>query len=153
MNFRKGTFRLWIVLSVLFVLGVAAVEAGSVRSEFKKAQTDAELSGKWGWALLLPADCDKARGTLGTDYDRHNDGLCWYEMPKFRALFPEYKSLKDDDLSSRLYAKAGQPLIEPHPWLTLAKVTSFAFGVPLFALLLGASLSWAFAGFRSRPAA
>jgi hypothetical protein len=153
MNLRKGTFRLWVVLSVLFVIGVGAVEFSSVRDAFRKAQSDAELSDKYGWALLLPTDCSKARGILGKDYERHEDGLCWYDVPRFRALYPEYKDLKDSDLGDRLYAKAGVPITKPHPWQTVAKVASIAFGIPIFVLLLGASLFWAVAGFRSRPAA
>jgi hypothetical protein len=152
MNIRRGTFRLWLVLSAMFIIALAVIEFPSVRDEFRKVQSEKELSDKWGWAELVPADCKIARGKLDTDYTRDKDDLCWYEMPKFRALYPEYKGLKDDDLSRRLYAKAGQPLTEPHPWIKLAKVAAAAFGVPLGILILGASLFWAFAGFRSKQA-
>jgi hypothetical protein len=152
MNLHKGTFRLWVVLSVLFIMAVGTIEFSCVRAEFQTAQKDAELSEKWGWSLLLPADCEKARGELGKDYERQKDGLCWYDVPKFRALYPEYKDLKDSDLGDRLYAKVGIPVTKPHPWNTMAKVIGVAVGVPLAALLLGAALFWAFAGFRSAPA-
>lgn len=101
MNLRRGTFRLWLVLSALSVIVVAVIEFPSIRDEFRHVQSEKELSDKWGWAELLPADCAIARGKLNTDYTRDKDGQCWYEMPKFRALFPEYKDLKDDDLRSK----------------------------------------------------
>lgn len=150
MNIRRGTFRLWVVLSAVFVIVVMASQYASVRDDFKQVSSEKELSDKWGWAELLPADCAEARGMLGTDYTQEEDGLCWYEMPKFRALYPEYKDLKDYDLSRRLYAKAGKPLTEPHPWMKLAKVSSVAIGVPLAVLVLGWSLLWAFAGFGAK---
>jgi hypothetical protein len=85
---------------------------------------------------------------VGSDYSER-ENLCWYKMEEFRRLYPEYKDVGDQDLSERLYAKAGQPLKHIHPWESAAKVASLGFGVPLAALVLGWSLVWAFSGFRS----
>lgn len=152
MNVQKGTFRLWVVLSVLFVIGVGAASYINVHDEFRNAYTDwnAEFA-KYGGYSVVPADCEKARGTVGTDYTRNDDGLCWYEFSKFKALYPEYKDVNDRELSKRLYAKAGKPLVEFHPWHKLAKIVLFAIGVPLGFLALGYALFWAFAGFKSQP--
>ena len=152
MNVRKGTFRLWVILSVVFVIGVGAASYTNIYDEFRNAYTDwnAEFV-KYGGSSLLPADCAKTRGTLGTDYTRNDDGLCWYGFSKFRSLYPEYKDVSDRELSKRLYAKAGKPLVEFHPWIKLLKVVSFAIAAPLFFLALGYALFWALAGFKSQP--
>lgn len=150
MNLRKGTFRLWVILSVLFVIAVGVVQYSDIHTEFRNAYTDWDaLAAKYGGSTLVPVDCTKARGTLAADYTKNEDGLCYYEIPKFRALYPEYKSLGDHDLIKRLYDKAGKPAVEFHPWVKLAKVVSFALGVPLFVLALGCSIFWALAGFTS----
>jgi hypothetical protein len=152
MNIRKGTFRLWVILSVLFLIGVAAVSYSDIHTEFRNAYTDwnAEFA-KYGGYSVVPADCEKARGTFGTDYTHNDDGLCWYEFSKFRSLYPEYKDVSDKDLNIRLYAKAGKPLLEFHPWVKVLKTTAIAIGVPLVFLALGWSLFWALAGFKSQP--
>lgn len=151
MNLRKGTFRLWVVLSVLCVIGVAAVSYSDIHTEFRNAYTDwnAEFA-KYGGYSVVPANCDKARGTLGTDYTRDAEGLCWYEFSKFRLLYPEYKDVRDKELNKRLYAKAGKPLVEFHPWVKVEKTAAIAIGVPLAILALGSSLFWALAGFQSQ---
>jgi hypothetical protein len=148
MNVRKGTFRLWVVLSVLFVIGVAAFSYSDIHTEFRNAYTDWNaVATKLGGTNLVPADCDKARGTLETDYTRDADGVCWYEFSKFRALYPEYKDVSDKELDRRLYAKAGKSLVEFHPWQKLAKVVLLAIGMPFGFLALGYALVWALAGF------
>ncbi|MBB5327807.1 hypothetical protein [Tunturiibacter gelidoferens] len=152
MNVQKGTFRLWVVLSVLFVIVVAAFSYDNIHTEFRNAYTDWNaVATKLGGENMVPADCEKARGTAGTDYNRNDDGFCWYEFSKFRSLYPEYKDVNDKELDRRLYAKAGKPLVEFHPWQKLAKVVLFAVGVPLGFLALGYALFWAVAGFRSQP--
>jgi hypothetical protein len=132
------------------MIGVTTVSYSDIHTEFRNAYTDWDaLAAKYGGSSLLPADCAKVRGTLGIDYTRNEDGLCWYEFSKFRLLYPEYKDVSDKELSKRLYAKAGKPLIGLHPWVKLAKTVTIAIGVPLAFLALGWSLFWALAGFKS----
>ena len=152
MNIRRGTFRLWVILSVLFVIGVAAFSYSDIHTEFRKADTDwnAELA-KYGGISLVPADCEKTRGILGTDYTRDADGVCWYEFSKLRSLYPEYKDIRDKELDKRLYAKAGKPLVVFHPWAKIAKAAAIAVGAPLAILDLGYALFWALAGFKHQP--
>ena len=59
--------------------------------------------------------------------------------------------MSDKELDKRLYAKAGKPLVEFHPWAKVAKTAAIAMGVPLAILALGYALFWALAGFKSRP--
>lgn len=104
-NLRRGLFRLWIIFACLFVIAVGIASTQGIRDEFRKDS----ITNKWGWALMVPVDCSEARGKVSTDYSKEKDGLCWYEMSKFRAQYTEYKDLKDDQLSDRLYEKAGLP--------------------------------------------
>ncbi len=128
----------------LFVIAVGITSTSGIREEFKKAST----ANKWGWALTVPVDCSGARGVESSDYSKEKDGLCWYEMPKFRAQYTEYKDLKDDQLSDRLYEKAGLPLTPARPWTKMLQATGVAVGIPAAVLILGWSLMWALSGFR-----
>ena len=101
---------------------------------------------KDGWAISdSPV---KPAATSGVDYTTGKDGLCWYKMPDFRRLYPEYKDLSNQVLSEKLYAKVGQPLQHIHPWHKVFKTAAIAIGMPVAVLLLGWSLLWALAGFR-----
>jgi hypothetical protein len=149
MNVRRGMFRLWIVCSAIFVLGVGAASYSGIREEFRAAGIDYDaMAKKYGGDTLLPVDCGQARGAVATDYSS-NDGLCWYTTAMFRRLYPEYKDLTDHDLSEKVYAKAGRPLTHPRPWAKVAEAAGIAFGVPMGVLAFGCSLSWALSGFGS----
>jgi len=148
MNIRRGMFRLWIVSSALFVLGVSAVSYSAIREEFRASSIDYDaIAKKYGGDTLLPVDCGQARGVATSDYSVH-DGSCWYATAIFRRLYPEYKDFNDHDLSEKIYAKAGRALTHPRPWAKVAETAGLALGVPVAALALGCSLSWALSGFR-----
>lgn len=176
-NVRRGLFRVWLIFACLFVLFVGFVSIGDIREEFEKAALQQAMSKD---ILLVPAECAKARGTAGSDYvvlKRANlsqltdeqlrsfkeliekkaggapltDALCWYDMPKFRANYPEYKDLDDDHLSDALYQKAGIPVTHApiRPWTRVGHAIGIALGVPLGVLFLGSSFMWAVKGFRA----
>src|SRR5947207_320692 len=110
-NARRGLFRLWIVLSSLWVILICVMSIAPVREEFAKASTMRKINaGKW--TPDEPVDCSIARGT---EY-RRDGSLCWYALPAFRKLYPEYNDLKEQDLSEKLYARAGIPLTPIRPW-------------------------------------
>ena len=145
MNARRGLFRLWIVSSVLFAVGVCTASYPEVRAEFAARSTDrdAELG-----PLVLPADCRQARGIPSVDYSLE-EGFCWYNQDTFRRLYPEYNDLTDGGLSERMYKKAGYPITKPRPWFKLFEVAAVAIGVPLAALALGFAGGWIVSGFRA----
>jgi hypothetical protein len=164
MNLRRGFFRLWLVFSVLFVIATAVVFFPDVKSEFEKAAEWSPPPGEWSpppGDLLVPVECSAdLRGKSGDDYEvlNYSDGRdrCWYEFPKFRVLYSEYKGLTDDELSDRLYKKAGIPTTTPRlykkatpatPWTSVLKAVGIAIGVPLIVLALGSAIGWSFAGF------
>lgn len=136
MNARRGMFRLWVVVSILFATIVGAVSYDGIHNEFR-----ATVKG-------VPVDCAKALGAEGTDY-ANIAGVCWYPIETFRRFYPEYHGLSDRVLSEKLWAKAGIPTEKHHhPWKMVFDTVALAFGIPLAILALGAGLGWAFAGFR-----
>jgi hypothetical protein len=162
MDWRRGFFRLWVIGSALFVIAVAAINYSEI-----KAQFDAALPA--GFVLDLPVPCGEAsRGVEGTDFHRgvvfddqippakrvtpakppNASDTCYYELAKFRLLYPEY--LSDKVLTSKLFARHGVTLRDP--WTTLLTVVQIAFGIPLIVLIFGAVLSWALSGFK-KPSA
>jgi hypothetical protein len=160
MNFRRGFFRLWLIVSVLFVAVVGLVSYESVMSEFKRAADNKE------WAevglMLIPIHCKDARGTSGTDYtgrdgpwsDYSAQGQCMYKMADFRRLYPEYSDLSDNVLVHKTYEKAARPLLpEPEPWWTLGRAVGIAAAIPFVVLLLGWAIAWALSGFVSKAKA
>ncbi|MGR9413693.1 hypothetical protein [Rhizobium leguminosarum] len=154
MNIKRGLFRLWLVLSIMFAGAVGIVTVPGIIADFRSASLQKSMSND---TLMVPIICDQARGTLKTDYspegsqtDVNPFDTCWYELPKFRTLYPEYKDLTDDDLSDRLYEKLNLPINHnpaPQPWLTLARAIAFAVGGPLSVLVIGGAFVWAFSGF------
>ncbi|WP_439373156.1 hypothetical protein [Bradyrhizobium sp. DASA03120] len=155
MNYRRGFLRIWIILSVLFAIGVAIVSYKEVSGEFEKASLDFSQVG----ILMLPVDCREARGKSGVDFeppDRPWNAYaatpnCWYKLPDFRRLYPEYRDLSETALSDKLYDKAGIVRTPARPWRALGMALAIAFAVPLFVLIIGVALGWALSGFRTKP--
>ncbi len=164
MNFRRGFFRLWVLASILWVVGVAVNSYAEVASEFKRASLwQASQDVKWDEVslILLPVHCKQARGKSGVDYtgregpwsDYSHEGQCMYKMADFRRLYPEYKDLTDNDLVDRLYREANRPLSgKPEPWWFLLQAVAMALIVPLVVLLFGWAIAWALSGFRRKEA-
>jgi hypothetical protein len=157
MNLRLGFFRIWLVLSALYVLTIGAFFFHDVMDEFGRSF---ERSSWAKFDLLLPVSCREVRGRDGEDYNSEkgpwtkyqSEPLCWYKETKFRALYPEYNDFSGVQLSQRLYLKAGLNIgPAPKPWHRLFVASSVAFGPPLAFLILGAAFGWAFAGFAKAP--
>jgi hypothetical protein len=143
MNWRVGLFRLWIVLSAIYLSVVLVMFAPSVIEDFK-----AQYAADDGGVILVPLACGSVRGTKGADYTTlSDDSNCWYELSKFRALFPEYKSKSDDELTDKLYDNAGVKLAIPDPWGRLGNVLSALIVGPFVLLLLNFATKWIVTGF------
>lgn len=100
---------------------------------------------------MLPVDCDLAKGIQETDYVvglGDYPWFCWYTVPKFRALFPQYNDLTDDQLSAAAYAKVNISTSRPNPWRGVGFAVLWALLPPITLLALGCSLIWALRGFR-----
>ncbi len=83
LNVRRGLFRLWLLSTVLWILGACYV--GYTEYRAYQNQWHAPVAD-----IMVPTDCSKARGDEGNDFDRR-DGHCWYTLPKLRASFTEYR--------------------------------------------------------------
>jgi hypothetical protein len=151
MNWQRGFLRIWIILSVVFAAGVAVLSTDDIEEAYQRDAFYAEIH---NYIRLVPVKCSGARGKEGVHFKRAVDTNmvhCWYEMPKFRALFPEYKDMTDDTLSDRLYVNAGIPTKRlPSLWKTLAITAGKPIGVPISVLALGCAITWIAAGSRSR---
>jgi hypothetical protein len=154
MNLRRGLFRVWVVLSALFIAYMAFMSFDEIKSEFSKA---ADLKSDNHWWNQLPVACEEARGQLNDDYTRDSspNPSCWYKKARYHILYPEDANLSDDELREKFFGKPGQyryHLIpdRPHPWTTLLQTATIALGFPLIIFIVGSALLWAGEGFRRR---
>lgn len=150
-NWRRGSIRLWLVASALYVIAVAAMNFSELKTQFENFNRFDWLGSK---ALLVPMLCSDARGVMGKDFTAQAGGgeTCWYELPSFRQRYPEYRGLSDTELETKLYAAVNKPLPAARPaysWTTLLNWLGIFGAVPLGMLIFGAAIGWAFSGFRT----
>jgi hypothetical protein len=155
MNFRRGFFRVWLLCSSLFATAVLGLGYGKIHEQFVYEAADKEMEGLG--VTVIPVHCRDARGKLNADYsapdgpwrDFSEKAECKYKLPDFRRLYPEYKDMDEDDLTRKMYEKAGITLLpKAHPWQSLGELLLMALGIPLAVLCFGWAVGWAFAGFR-----
>jgi hypothetical protein len=168
MNIRRGLFRFWILFSVGFVAIVFALSYGSLKREFEPNVTD----NVWGKVAspLVPMECNLARGTEGTDYQKiakkpwekywskgeKNEfsdlvPFCWYELPKYREHYPDDNALTDEQIIYQTYTAVGAPTAPiKAPWKLLMRSIVYAFGIPVAVFVMGWGIMWAFAGFKTQ---
>jgi hypothetical protein len=106
MNSRRGLFRLWPIFSVLFAIGTFAVSFSYIKDEFDDLSLkEATKNSK----RMVPIDCSLTRGAEKTDYIKKlgpsAPNACWYGLPEFRKLYPEYVDLTNDQLTEKPYQK------------------------------------------------
>lgn len=155
MNIKRGLFRLWLVCGLLFAAAIMFFSYERIATEFQKSNLLAEIPAND--KALIPVTCKHARGALGVDYEldsnatvKDPEALCWYHIDNFRSNFPQYAERADEEVVTITYSDAGVPLYPAHPWRALFGAVGFAFGVPVFFLVIGSAFLWALSGF-SRP--
>jgi hypothetical protein len=133
------------------MIAVGVASSGEVRREFRVTNDVASGKTRIKRSGILIVPCSphlSARGKLSPDYSDQN-GLCWYDIPKFRAQHAEYKNLNEDQLFDRFSEHAGMSIaLVFNPWATVMQATGIAVGIPVAALILGWLLLWAHSGFR-----
>ena len=160
MNIKRGLFRSWVVVSLLWVAVTSPIVVGM-------ASGDKWLKGSEWWETeplnLLPVRCEDARGQAGTDYQRtvafepwnrfRSPGeACFYTLENLRSLWPEYASIERSDASKALYDKIGwSAVFEGDRFEGTKTAALIAVAPPIAMLLLGLLVMWAVAGFRNRP--
>src|SRR5262249_19674857 len=150
LNWRQGFFRFWVVGTALFVIAIAAISYIEIKAEFVRVD-----SITWDRYWAVPKYCFDARGVAGKDftYERYPNNpydTCWYELPKFRQLYPEFNNLSDRELGEKLYAVVGKGYHTSNPWTTLLKWIGIALSIPLAVLIFAATLAWALSCFKAK---
>jgi hypothetical protein len=158
MNWGRGLFRFWLLFSALTIFVTMASSYERVREEFR-----VQSASKADWSaflLLLPIDCRQARGKEGEDFKKEDDGpwrqyrknpelrLCWFEEPKLRQLYPEYKDIPEKELSQRLYESAELPIKVGRPWGVIIELIGMVVGICGSVFAIGYGLLWALSGFK-----
>ena len=154
-NYRRGLFRLWVILAALWIGGVALVSGPGVYREFQKAAavnaakaatvTDATKGAtvsrlaKYGAAID-----DKDVLTFNIEGNRVRVGNSFFQ------LSPEEQQATIDEITSQLKGEAYDKPPPPAPWSSLVSGLWIAILPPLALLSLGAALGWVFSGFRHR---
>ena len=136
---REGLLRIWVICTILFFAAVGAWFFRPVQKEFQRADF-AERIGSSA-VPLIPIACREARGTAGVDYlsdiDQRN---CWYDLPKFRSFYPEYRGTPDGALAPAMIKRVGWRGGPRRPWIPILKLGAVAIALPLMILLWGWAL-------------
>jgi hypothetical protein len=132
LNIRRGLFRLWLIGSTIFAVGVTIWWLPEIKSQFQRSGLQAWLDEQKN-EYLFPVFCGDARGKAGEDYSTsphtppgpwdtyakpQRFDRCWYLGSRYRALYPEAGASPDRELAAHLYAQVGlrrEPL--QNPWL------------------------------------
>jgi hypothetical protein len=134
---REGLLRLWVISTILFLAAVGAWFYRPFEKEFHRADLAEQI--RSSATPLVPIACGEARGASGSDYlSDVDDGNCWYALPKFRANYPEYERLADQELVATMVRKVGwHGGPRRRPWIPLLVLGAIALAIPLVALLWG----------------
>ena len=168
MNFRRGLFRLWVILSVLWVAGVALVSGPDVYLDFQRAAAIQNAK-----ARRAAAEAATVKRFAKYEATVDKDGLLEISIGGMRVqiegkifqLSPEQQQAIVDKIPSALPLPPGfkldtieaspekladkeLPSVAADPWRSLLQTTAVALLPPLALLALGAALGWALSGFR-----
>jgi hypothetical protein len=166
MNTKRGLFRIWIVLSVLWIVFGISLSYGEVKSEFKEMEK-----------LLLALSSIKTLSDVNTiSMNNQSVGIPFdsdYPFKKFQQKYPQYGNISTDVLADTLYqnfysnmprelynekiglnsqpAWAFDPIVNedkiPNPWGSVLNAIIFAFSFPVIILVLWIIGAWICKGF------
>jgi hypothetical protein len=164
---RRGFFRLWILVSILYAILVALSQFDTIQAEFRKAAAVNNARERIAaMAFNVPIPCELARGTIGIDFttspaDTPNrfekykvqepNSFCYYSLPKIRLLYPEYNDMADGVLQEKLTTlrrENSNSGLDINPWAHVASLLAWIVSVPVILLLLGLGIGWVWNGFR-----
>ena len=141
-HIEAGLLRLWIVLSVAWVL-FASFSLLSLSKNDSAAAQQRFTSSSW----LIPLDCKTVRGVVGTDFVQYH-GQCWMDLASLARLYPELgpnsvsepKVSKDSGTSRPATAKNWTTAFGR--WLRVVLI------VPAILLIFGYNGCWVVQGFK-----
>jgi len=143
-------FGLWVTFSLIFDILVVLNYWKPISGEFEKISGISYME-TYGTARI-PVLCGQTRGEANLDFVLGNPGrpdlygTCWYELSKFRKVFPEYDKISDLELAKTVNSKPGYPLPPARPIQLIAEFLVFAGGMPMIALLMGTLMNEIAAG-------
>ncbi len=146
---------MWVVMSAAYVLAVGVFGAKPLLEEFGKASE--QQSALQGTSYGFPIKCEQVLGEKDIDWTNGNpweydyQKICWYKLDGLRHYFPGYASLSPETTLKMTYARAETYFPKPRPWNSLLEGIGWVVGLPLFFLVVGSALYWAFSGFSGRP--
>jgi hypothetical protein len=154
MDVRRGLFRLWIVLTCGYVLIAGFLMYGSIKAEFDKAP-----SGPWTkYQKVLveqggrPAPMIEVQGPDGQRYQFPDDTRDETMREAMAKLYPPEKFTVEQQRALALARARLRAAEAKKPWTSLWEAIGIAAIPPLVVLIVGASLVWAFSGFKRRDA-
>src|SRR5262245_42666528 len=139
-------FLLWVLVSVMAVWTAwkSHLLFGDLASEWQApgAARTVVAEGRRHAPARLHQDL---RGERNTDYWCFADGLCFYSLEGFRAHYPIYNDLDDDDvLLAELHREAGAPRDAFDRGMSWVPVGSYlkAVAIPLLLVLIVICAAW-----------
>ena len=138
MNWRKGFFRIWIVLTILPIIVIAAISWADISNKISLARlSDTQL-----FALLYPA-CRNAANWPPND---------WVPVECLDAIKANSPTLDVSDMNCWGRGDSHR-YIEQSMRVATALIPTMVslLGPPLCFLLLGLLIGWALSGFKKEP--
>jgi hypothetical protein len=176
----RGLFRLWIVGTALFVLGIAFVGYSDIKAEFDAVASMPKLPGPssllanfrqrhpqykdWNDTQLADALYMKFYSNMPREQFDKKITTTNIKVVEYKGELIEFPAdATEEQIAAALasHSKPGMfddlippaltlPPNPPNPWASVGRVAGIAFGIPLAVLTLGASLVWAFSGFSTK---
>lgn len=144
MNIKRGVFRLWLVLSSLFVGAVLLTTWENITADFKHATENR-------WWLEFPSEEEYNLEKIISDMKQERLSAVRQEQPLDNDSWWDYindPTVEEVELERRLSKMKQERLAEKYaPWNNLIRIAAFAFGIPLIILVIGSAFAWALSGF------
>lgn len=147
-NWHRGLFRVWVILSAIWIALVVAFAWQAVAEPYVGSFAFIEGRGETAWAYTSPeaaaARRAKSDGAMNEISVQGAPFIAYYTSETGDALVDRMKTLAPIMLG---FYEAQQAANRPN---TILGATTLAFLPPIGALILGAALLWAVSGFRGR---
>ena len=148
MNLRRGLFRLWLVASVCWMIAIALLTDPFEQIQALRVGSPIVTDEETGERLVYDSQTGYWLPTTAMASGSER-------MLQFRKEYPEYNDLNDEELASRIMAKALKIRVTAardnlRASQRLEGFFLYSIVPPATAFLLGLALLWIISGFRKR---
>lgn len=154
MNIKRGLMRFWIVTSLVGSIALVFWMWPALK-HFHETSNFIEDNTK---NRRVPVLCEFANGSRDKDYVFEGvfrpwilKDRCWYEMARFRELYPAMNANTDDELLAKSYEHTGAGQDRSIFNDNLVFLAILCVGGSLALLAIGFVITWVFAGFARTP--